>query len=141
VDEHVIHAGLAEARHLDAELGVDRVTDLHPPLGDALGVLPSHRHAEVVRLNDGEAVARAYRDVDRNLAHTVHFDGLLRQGDEGGVHRRVTSRTRSPSERAIVCTAPASVSISTAVSAPVRGTSPVSTATVATPIRPSPRET
>ena len=58
-----------------------------------------------------------------------------------GVHRSVTSRTRSPSEWAIVSTTPASVSMTTKVSVPVRATSPVSTATVAAPMVPSPHET
>ena len=58
-----------------------------------------------------------------------------------GVHRSVTSRTRSPSECASVSTAPASVSMTTVVCAPSRGTMPVSSATVAAPIVPSPHET
>jgi len=53
----------------------------------------------------------------------------------------VTARTRSPSARAIVSTAPASVSMMIRVSAPWRSTIPVSTATVAAPIVPSPQET
>ena len=41
VDEHVVHARLAEILCLDLELGVDRVADGHAPLGDPLGeVLP-----------------------------------------------------------------------------------------------------
>ena len=58
-----------------------------------------------------------------------------------GVHFSVTSRTRSPSRWATVSTTPASVSITTGVSAPRRGIIPVSTATVAAPIVASPHET
>ena len=58
-----------------------------------------------------------------------------------GVHLRVTSRTRSSSQRAIVSTGPASVSTRIRVSGPWRRTIPVSIATVAAPMVPSPQET
>ena len=72
------------------------------------------------RLDDGEDVADADRDVDRHLAHRPRPRRAGRPATTNdGVQRSVTSRTRSPSERAIVSTAPASVSMTIRVSAPV----------------------
>src|SRR4029453_6256531 len=81
VDEHVVHAGLAEPGHLDPELGVDRMTHLHPALADALRQLAPHRHAEVLRLHDRKDIARAHRDVHRHLARALDLDGLPGQRD------------------------------------------------------------
>src|SRR6266446_8572243 len=67
VYEHVVHADLAEARHDHLELSIDGLANGHASLRDTLGQLAPHADAELLRLDDGEDVADADRDVDRHL--------------------------------------------------------------------------
>src|SRR2546425_10414747 len=48
-DEHVVHAGLPEPRHVDPELGVYRLANGRAPLGDPLRQLPPHGETEIDR--------------------------------------------------------------------------------------------
>src|SRR5438874_10392884 len=84
VDEDVVHGGLADARDVDAELGVHRLADGHPALGDPLDLLAPDRDADVLRLHDGEDVADTDRDVERDLADALDLHHLIGQGHERG---------------------------------------------------------
>src|SRR5215467_14740286 len=83
VDEDVVHGGLARARYLDTELGVDGVAYRHSALSDPPGDLALDREAEMRGLHDSEHVPHADRDVHRHLAHVLDLDGLGGQGHEG----------------------------------------------------------
>src|SRR2546426_1975804 len=84
VDEHVVHAGLAHARDVDPELGVHGLANRHPALSDLLDLLAADRDAEALGVHDGEDVADAHRDVERDLADTLDLDDLIGEGHERG---------------------------------------------------------
>src|SRR5919106_2395771 len=92
VDQDVIHAGLPEPGDLDMELGVDRLADRHSALRELARVLAPDGDTGPGGVDDGEDVADANRDVERQLADTVDLDGLVGERHE---RRRPPQRDRA----------------------------------------------
>src|SRR4029450_11062890 len=126
VDEHVVHARLPEIRCLDLELGVHCVAYGHAPLGDSLREVMPYRQARPPRPpRPGSPAATMAKTWPAPTAMSTGTSptpstsmACPGSATNDGVHRRVTSRTRSPAERAMVSTTPASVSMTTEVSLP-----------------------
>src|SRR5262249_43760701 len=82
VNENVVDGGLADARDVDAQLRVHGVAHRHPALGDALDLLAPPGDADARGFDDGEDVADTDGDVERQFAHTLDLDDLIRQRHE-----------------------------------------------------------
>src|SRR4030095_8250948 len=84
MNEDVVRAGLAEARDIDVQLGVDRLTHRHPAPGDLAYLLAGNGDAETPGFHHGEDVADADRDVHRDLADPLDLDALIGDSQERG---------------------------------------------------------